>query len=308
MLLPALILAAGLLDVVLGRWRFGTVRLVLFVVAYLWIGVGAQLWGAALWIRHGFGRTLWTEAAQRRSHRMIRWWIESMMVALRVVGIRVEWTGDDVPESGPLLMLARHESLADVYIPTRFILLQQRIIRVVLAAGLRNEPALDLVGHRTPQFFVQREGADMRKEVAGLARMADDYADDTGFVIFPEGGLVRPKRRARILERLDADRPDLAARARELEHLLPPRLAGASALLDRAPDVTVMVCGHAGFAELTDPKTIWRSVPLRHPVVVRTWRHDPADIPTDAAGRERWLFDAWAEMDRWIGDELDSRK
>ena len=300
LLLPVVLVLALLVDLVFLRIRLGTVRLVLLVVAYLWIGVAAQIWSFWIWLRFGFGRSLWSEAGQQHSNRMIGWWIDSMLGALRVVGFRIEWEGDQEMPPGPIAMLSRHESLADVYVPTKFILRQDRRIRVVLAAGLRGEPALDVVGHRTPQFFVRREGSDMRKEVEGIRRMTEHHDDTTGFCIFPEGGLARRSRRERVLAKLDETRPDLAARARRLRHLLPPRPPGAAAILEGAPTASAVFIAHVGLDTLTDPETVWRSMPMRQPIEVRSWVHPPATIPTDPAEREAWLFDQWQVMDDWI--------
>ena len=307
MLLPIVLLLALLVDLVFLRWRLGTVRLVLLVVAYLWIGVWAQIWSFAIWVRFGFGRGLWTDSGQDQSNRMIAWWIDSMLGALRIVGFRLEWYGDQDMPAGPIAMLSRHESLADVYVPTKFILRMNRRIRVVLAAGLRGEPALDVVGHRTPQFFVRREGSDMRKEVEGILRMTEHHTDDTGFCIFPEGGLVRRGRRERVLNKLDDTRPDLAARARRLRHLLPPRPPGAAAILEGAPTASAVFIAHVGLDTLTDPKTVWKSMPMRRPIEVRSWVHPASTVPTDPAERESWLFDQWQVMDDWIEERRAAR-
>ena len=46
---------AVLVDVVFRRWRFGTVRIVGFVLWYLLLGVVIQLGGLAIWVLSLFG-------------------------------------------------------------------------------------------------------------------------------------------------------------------------------------------------------------------------------------------------------------
>ena len=305
--LPLTLTVATVVDLILLRWRLGTARIIVFITAYMWIGVFAQLWSAMTWLHCGFGTRLWSPQGQYRSNKMIKWWIESMMVALRVVGLNVRYEGQTPPAGVPIIVAGRHQSMADVYIPTRFVLDQNRHVRIVLAAGLRNEPALDMVGHRTPQYFVQRQGSDMRAEVAGVFKMATASDASTGLVIFPEGGLSRPKLRQRIIDRLEESRPDLAERARAMQHLMAPRLAGFSAMLDGSPDADVVILAHVGFDRLTDPATIWRSVPLRHEAVVHTWYHPRATVPTDADALEAWLFDQWQRSDDWISAQMQLR-
>jgi len=307
LVLPGALLLALIVDVALRRWGLGTVRFVLMALAFLWIEIVCHLWAFGSWVRFGFGTKIWTSAGQRSANATVSFWIVSMMWALRILGARFVYVGDPAPPTGPVIAAARHQSFADVYMPTRYLLDSGRDIRVVLASQLRNEPALDVVGHRTPQFFVKRDGADMRREVEGISRMTQATADNTGFCIFPEGGLARPKRRARIIERLDKGRPDLAARARALEHLLAPRVAGLSAMLDGAPTAPVVITGHVGFEQLTAPKTAWRAVPLKHQIEIRTWHHERSAIPDDPAERELWLFDQWETMDHWIDERMQAR-
>ena len=38
-------------------------------------------------------------------------------------------------------------------------------------------------------------------------------------------------------------------------------------------------------------------------VEVRIWHYRAEDIPP-ADAQEAWLYDVWAEIDRWIGSEL----
>ena len=141
-------------------------------------------------------------------------------------------------------------------------------------------------------------------EVAALGRLGGCADDTTAMIIFPEGALFREARRDKVLASLDVRDPDQAERGQRLRHLLPARVAGISALLDGVPDADVVIVGHVGFEQLTDPATIWRSVPLQRPALVTVTRYDRASLPVDIDGRRAWLNDRWDEMDSWIDDNL----
>ena len=96
-------------------------------------------------------------------------------------------------------------------------------------------------------------------------------------MIFPEGGNWTPGRWRRGIRRLERQgRPDLAARARDMPHLLPPRTGGALAALAACPDADVIFVGHAGLDQLASVADVWRSLPMDHVVEARWWRV-PAD-------------------------------
>ena len=308
MTLPVTLPIAAVLDVILRRWRFGTVRIVAFAAWYLFIGVLVQVHGAVMWVVVAFGRRSQTERAMTMHYATIRWWIACMMGGLRVtLGLRIE---PDHPELlvGPSIVLARHQSLADVFVPTGLSIIGNGTwIRVVLAAGLVNEPSLDLFGHRTPQYFIQRNSSDPRSEVVALTRLARHTDENTVLIIFPEGGLFREDRKESVLASLERRDPAQAERGRHLRHLLPPRVAGFAGLLDGAPHADVVIVGHVGYDELTDPLTVWKSVPLRHPAKVSVRRFIRSEVPDGREARRDWLNDRWDEMDEWINSEKTAR-
>ena len=302
--LPVTVVIAALLDVVLRRWGFGTVRIIAFAAWYLFVGVLVQLRGLVMWVLTAFGRNSQTERAMTMQYATVRWWIASMLGGLRVcLGLRLE---PDHPELlvGPAIVVARHQSLADVFVPTGLSIMDNGTwVRVVLTSGLVNEPSLDLFGHRTPQYFIERNSSDPRAEVEALVRLAANTDDNTALVIFPEGGLFREDRKEHVLASLEKRDPIQAERGRQLRHLLPPRVAGFSGLLDGAPHADVVIVGHVGFDKLTDPATIWRSVPLDETAKISIRRFDRTEVPSDAEGRRDWLNDRWSEMDEWIHSE-----
>ena len=70
-------------------------------------------------------------------------------------------------------------------------------------------------------------------------------------MIFPEGGNWTPGRWQRGIRRLERlGRRDLAARARQMPNVLPPRPGGALAAIGACPEADVIFVAHAGLDEL----------------------------------------------------------
>ncbi len=104
-----------------------------------------------------------------------------------------------------------------------------------------------------------------------------------------------------------ASQPALAAKAQEIRHLLPPKVGGVLAILDGAPDADVLLMGHVGFDGLRRMSEIWQGVLVGRELRVRFRRVPRSDVPLGADDRVAWLFDAWLEMDGWIGEQLGRR-
>jgi hypothetical protein len=65
----------------------------------------------------------------------------------------------------------------------------------------------------------------------------------------------------------------------------------------------VFFVGHAGLEAFMTAADIWRAMPMDTDVEVRVWHYPAEQIPPPEE-QERWLYDVWAEIDRWIGEEL----
>jgi hypothetical protein len=130
--------------------------------------------------------------------------------------------------------------------------------------------------------------------------------DADAFVIFPEGANYTERRRTRAIQKLrEIGRPDLAERAEELRQTLPPRSKGVMTALAAAPYPSdVFFVGHAGLEAFVTPADIWRGMPMDTSVAVKIWHVRAEDIPPPDE-QEAWLFDLWAEIDQWIGAELE---
>ena len=91
--------------------------------------------------------------------------------------------------------------------------------------------------------------------------------------------------------------------ASTFRHVLPPRLAGPLALIDAAPGVDVAFLEHVGFDGTTTFREFWRGGLIGASLEVRLRRVPAHAIPRE--GRERWLFEEFAELDRWVDAHLE---
>ena len=299
---PLLLLAAFLFDLVTRRWRWPTVRMLVLVVGYLALEAGGLVAAVVARLAPPYGR----RGFEDRNHRIERWLVGGLAsLGHAVAGLRFEVDDTEAELStGPMVALSRHVSIADALLPAIVLGLGHRLrLRFVLARGLQVDPVLDVVLHRLPNHFVDRGTHGDASELDAIRRLGGGLADDEVAVIFPEGALYRPERRDRALVKLREQGSPLAERAAELDNVLPPRPAGTLALLDGAPDADVAVMAHVGFEPIASVLSLWRALPLEEPVRVKVWRCRRAEVPDGEAERTTWLYDRWAAVDDWIGNQ-----
>ena len=289
---PLWVICFGVYDLLRGRIRFPHVRLLAFAVLWAWAEICGVVASFVLWA-FGMRRNVAAHYALQR------WWAGVLMKSLRAVcGIRVEVSGADALPNGPLIVLARHASLADSLV-SAWVLgnLAGRRPRYVLKRELAFDPCLDIVGHRLPNHFVNREASDPAAEVKELEGLAHDMGDLDVVVIFPEGTRSNAKKRAQRIAELEQRSPVRAERLRGLQHLLPPKPAGALALLNKQPTANVVVCAHTGFDGLDTFGGILRALSRGVGSTRFELRVVPRPQGSDAV---EWLDSLWIENDRRV--------
>ena len=298
MFVVPLALTAAVLDLVTGRARLPRVRLLGFGICWAWLETAGVLRAGWLWLT---GR-----AGDVDAHfRLQRWWADRLMRCLRVTcGVDIDVEGVDALRPGGFVLLVRHASLADSLL-TAWVVTEHAGLRprVVLKRELLADPCLDIVGHRLPNCFVDRDATDSGPELAAIAAMADDLGDDDVAIIFPEGTRASAAKRTRALERIAESDPDRAERLGGLQHLIPPRPAGSLALIEGSGGAEVVLGWHTGFDGLGDFRGILAALARpRTPVRIRFERagHAPAE-PTEFAA---WLDAAWLQMDHTVAGDL----
>jgi len=302
-LLPLLLAASLLADLALRRRLIAT-RLVAFLAVYLACETAGVAAAGLLWLRWrlqpGFDRERFVEA-----HWPLQaWWAGTLFgAARRIFSFRVSVTGVEQAGPGPVLVFMRHASIIDTLLPAHVIAGPARLrLRYVLKSELLWDPCLDVVGHRLPNCFVERSVPDSGPEIERVAALARGLGAGEGVLIYPEGTRFTPERRKRSLDRLATRSPDLHARARALARVLPPKVGGASALLDAAPEADAVFVVHIGFEGLTRVVDLLDGSLVGRPIEVGVWRVKREAVPELPDKRIAWLFDEWARMDAWIAE------
>jgi 1-acyl-sn-glycerol-3-phosphate acyltransferase len=293
-----------------GRMR--GLRLLYFALIWFFAETSALFMCLGLWIVSGFGGRLRTEPYQSRHYAVMRWFLDVLYRAgTSTFGVRVEV---DEPEltaeerdarlARPVIVLSRHAGPGDSLLLVRQLLsVYGRRPRVVMKATIQLDPSLDVVANRVPNVFIQRRQMGEKIYVEQIERLARGLDQASALVIFPEGGNWTPGRWRRAIRRLEQlGRRDLAARAREMPNLLPPRTGGALAAIAACPAADVIFVAHAGLDRLVTVGDVWRSLPMDQTIHAKWWRVPVGEVPRtlDHEAQVRWLYDWWAQIDTWI--------
>jgi 1-acyl-sn-glycerol-3-phosphate acyltransferase len=305
-----LILAAAASPLLPGRWR--ALRLLWFGLVWLALESVALFACLALWVASGFGERLHTEPFQERHYAIMRWFLAILFwVATRVFRLTVEVEEPRLtPQEAaarltrPVIVLSRHAGPGDSFLLVHSLLNRyRRRPRIVMKAALQYDPGLDVVINRLPNAFVSpRRGVDT-VIIHAIERLAAGLGPTGALVIFPEGANFTPRRRLRAIRRLEQrEMVEEAARARAMQYLLPPRPGGALAAIAAAPTADVIFVAHTGLEHLITLGDIWNSLPMEQTLKARWWRVPAAEVPQGREAQTRWLYEWWAKIDGWIGD------
>jgi 1-acyl-sn-glycerol-3-phosphate acyltransferase len=309
--LPLLVIVAAAASPWLpGRWR--ALRLLWFGLVWLTLESVTLSACLALWVASGFSDRLRSEPYQERHYAIMRWFLATLVrVATRAFRLRIEVEEPDLtPEEAaarltrPVIVLSRHAGPGDSFLLVHHLLNRyRRRPRIVLKAALQFDPGLDVVINRLPNAFVTpRRGADALI-LQAIERLAAGLEPTGALVIFPEGANFTPRRRLRAIRRLEhREMVEEAARARAMRYLLPPRPGGALAAIGAAPTADVIFVAHTGLEDLITIGDIWNGLPMEQSLKVRWWRVPRAGVPRGREAQVRWLYDWWARIDAWIGE------
>ena len=203
-----------------------------------------------------------------------------------------------------MIVLSRHAGPGDSFLLVHDLLRRyQRRPRIVMKATLQFDPGVDVLANRLPNAFVRAtRGADTIV-IREIERLASGLGPTGALVIFPEGGNFTPRRRLRAIRLLEERRLlEEAARARELEYLLPPKPGGALAAIAAAPTADVIFVAHTGLEHVITIGDVWRALPMEQVLKARWWRVPAAQVPTGHDAQVDWLYEWWARIDLWIRD------
>ena len=316
--MPGLILGAVILTVAIPvwlplvlvidacrlKWRFPLARLLLFAVCWVWLETAGVVCSALYWLT-GQSKNL------PKHYALQRWWADRLLRALKATcGFAVEVENIDALQPGPVLLFARHASLADSLVSAYVVTtLAQMNPRYVLKRELLADPCLDVVGQRLPNHFLDRQATDSTPELLALEELVTGIDESTVGIIFPEGTRANKKKRDRALEKIAVVDAERAQRMQGMKHLLPPRPAGAAAMLRGCPSADVVFAWHVGFEGLDTFGGILRGISSRMPPIRFHLRRVerlavPLTLQVDTNEMTKWLDSEWMRMDCEVDEAL----
>lgn len=296
---PVWLPLAVVADLVRGRWRCPVARLLGFALCWSWLETAGVTVAGVLWL---VGRS----RSRAPHYALQRWWARQLIRSLRVMcGVRVSVEGGETLGRGPYVALCRHASLADSLVSAWvFGSVLGFDPRYVLKRELTLDPCLDIVGHRLPNYFVDRSAVDTAAELSGIARMTDGMGEGDVALIFAEGTRSSAKKRAKIFARMEQRDPERAARLAGLRHLIPPKVSGPETLVIAVPGADVLCVWHVGFDGLDTFGGILKAL-ARGPVAARfvIVRHPRSGVPV-GEGFVQWIDQRWLELDANVAAAL----
>jgi 1-acyl-sn-glycerol-3-phosphate acyltransferase len=293
------------------KFRRATLRCGIFLGIYLGCEIAGTIASLLFWLADVFGPRgpASRERSFERHFALQRWWAGTLLhAAIRIFRFEIRVEGHDLLDR-PMILMLRHTSIADTLLANEFVSQPHRIhLRHIIKRELLFDPCLDIVGHRLPNYFIDRESDDPAEELAGVTDLLDGLRATEGVLIYPEGTRFTKEKRERLIERFEMrGKRKLADRARSLLHTLPPRLGGSLALLQANPGLDVVFCAHSGFESAARPSDLLRGSLVRKTIAVRFWRVACAEIPLDPEDRDLWLYDQWRRIDRWVGEQIENK-
>jgi 1-acyl-sn-glycerol-3-phosphate acyltransferase len=291
-----------LVDAIRRNWRFPLLRFTSFGLLWAWLETLGIIGAIGLWVVG--------QSRNRNANFVLqKLWTRGVVGALGLtVGLRIEVEGADELGEGPFIALCRHASLADSVMSAWVFMTASGLRpRYVLKKELKLDPCLDVVGHRLPNYFLDRSSSDVASELQGIEQMALGLSTHEIAVIFPEGTRANDVKRQRILERVREKSPGRAEKLGKLKYLMAPKTAGVTALLAAVPNAKVVTMWHAGFDGMDSFRGIVQHLAksaLR--VHVRVTEHQRATVATGEAF-VAWLDDQWCAMDKAVAVRISEQ-
>jgi 1-acyl-sn-glycerol-3-phosphate acyltransferase len=244
--------------------------------------------------------------------RLEAWWATTLLRSVVwLYGLRLEVEDADDAElaRGPYILLLRHASSGDTLLASAVISSPYGMrLRYVLKQEHLWDPCLDIVGHRVPNIFVDRESDDPSQEVRRVMTLGRDLGPKDGVLIYPEGTRFSPTKRARVLDRLrESGDSKMLDYASGLTSVLPPRPGGTLGVLEAAPEADVVVCSHTGFEGAASLADIWKGALIHQRIRIQFRRIPRSQIPSDPASQKTWLLEQWQRVDAWVCSHGDAR-
>jgi 1-acyl-sn-glycerol-3-phosphate acyltransferase len=301
---PVLLATAALASGVTGRPQmliFTRLAIVYFALELLVLIACGGLWMAAC-----AGLLMKTPLFQRLHMALLRWFVHIFTVRWNAL-LQIEMPAEEISDAsraleadGPLLFFSRHAGPGDtILLIDRLLTRYNRAPSVVFKESVAIDPCVDLIAHRLPHAVL--DTADPEACEARIEEVAAGLGERGVLVLFPEGGNFTPKRRHRAIGKLRrTGHRQEAARADQMEHMLPPRPGGALAAMRGNPGAEVVFGAHTGLGLAAFPRDVWREAPLARTFASVMWLAPVDERPTDPDALVEWLYGWWRRLDDWV--------
>lgn len=279
-------------DLVRTKWRLPLIRFTSFGLLWAWLEILGLVCAGLLWLT---GQAM----NQRANYALQKLWTRGVVGALSLtVGLTIDVEGVEDLGDGPFIALCRHASLADSVMSAWVFAARAHLRpRYVLKKELKLDPCLDVVGHRLPNYFLNRQSSNVSSELQGIEQMAAGLGATDIAVIFPEGTRANEVKRERILQRLRLKSPERAQRLEGLRYLMAPKTAGVAALLAAVPHAKVITMWHSGFDGMDSFRGIVKHLAKSAVrVQVKVTEHQRSTVASGEAFVS-WLDEQWITMD-----------
>eukprot|EP01132_Coremiostelium_polycephalum_P005586 gene5586-6953_t len=337
-LFPLLAVVALGFDMALYSKRGGLnyVRVLSFFECYLIIELIAMSFSFLMYLVYMASLVVASDDDQKRWYRWCywyqSWWGGKMLFgwSTSVLGLKVEvevegkngfkaFFNNDVKKKlanalgvGPKICLSRHASFADTLVP-QGIFSGSFNMRYIVKQELLWDPALDISGSRTPNFFLYRDAGSegMDVELQAVKNLVNDFTPSVPSVtcIWPEGTRFSKSKREKVLESLKKKNDTKAYDfAKNLKHTLLPRIGGVLTLLDSNPCGDIIFCSHYGLEASSNFTQMMKGELCNRVVKIKFVQVKHADIPKTKEERVEWLHNQWVEIDKWIDEQERSFK
>ena len=285
----------GLVVGVFRRRSFVVLRMLGFLWAYLTIELIGLLFAGAIYVTT-------PRNAKKREDRFFAlecWWGTSLFKAISVaLSLSVEVAGDDAVLPGPLLVFIRHASIIDTALPLVFVSNAKGLrLRYVFKRELLMDPCIDVAGHASPNYFIDRTG-DPKEELEGVRRLTENLGDE-GVLLYPEGTRFTKLKQERALRTLGRHHPELVPIAESMKHCLPPKPGGALTLLEAGEGIDLLLIVHRGLEGMAEVSDLLSGDAVGKKIEIKM-RRIPADEIPGPEQRLQWLFDLWKRVDDFV--------
>lgn len=219
------------------------------------------------------------------------WWAYALQV---LVGVRIDFTGDEVPQAENAIVIANHQSMSDIPALLCLALEKKRIgdLKWLVKDQLKYVPGIGLGLKFLDALFLKRRWADDQQSVQNTFERYVRMKTPLWLLLFPEGTRSSPKKR----EVFRSKHPHV-----ETQFVLPPRakgfvasVQGLSSVIHEVYDITII------YPQTEPPSLIELMRGEVRFIQIHVKRYPISSLPMDDAGLTQWLNQRFIEKDQTI--------